>query len=95
MTFADTMTELAGTLDILATIGRPLEIVIGFAAVALLATIVGPALERWRRPALAGLTTLLVLGEFVLIATNGGPNLWMGNHPGADGTYTALPDDAR
>jgi cytochrome c biogenesis factor len=65
--FADTMTELARTLDILAAVGRPIEIVIALAAVALLATIVVPALQRWRRPALAGLTALLVVGELVLV----------------------------
>lgn len=31
------------------------------------------------------------LGEFVLVSTNRGPNLWMGNHAGTDGTYTRLP----
>ena len=28
---------------------------------------------------------------FVPISTNGGDNLWMGNHPGSAGTYTGLP----
>ncbi|MGE3819426.1 MAG: hypothetical protein AB7I30_08325 [Isosphaeraceae bacterium] len=32
-----------------------------------------------------------VLGRPVLISTNGGANLWMGNHPGSDGGYTELP----
>ncbi|MEE4207676.1 MAG: glycosyltransferase family 39 protein [Parvularcula sp.] len=31
-------------------------------------------------------------GEFVLISTNGGPNMWMGNHPDGDGGYRPLPD---
>lgn len=31
--------------------------------------------------------------RFELISTNGGPNLWMGNHPGADGGYVPLPKD--
>ncbi|MEO1137361.1 MAG: glycosyltransferase family 39 protein [Pseudomonadota bacterium] len=30
--------------------------------------------------------------EFVLISTNGGPNLWMGNNPDSDGGYMPLPD---
>lgn len=30
--------------------------------------------------------------EFVLISTNGGPNLWMGNNPQSDGGYMPLPD---
>ncbi|MEY4762701.1 MAG: hypothetical protein RLZZ200_2557 [Pseudomonadota bacterium] len=33
-----------------------------------------------------------VFGEFVLVSTNGGSNLWMGNHEGSDGGYVALPD---
>ena len=33
-----------------------------------------------------------VLGEPVLISSNGGSNLWIGNHPGADGEYTGLPE---
>lgn len=31
------------------------------------------------------------LGAFVLISTNGGANLWMGNHPGTTGAYAPLP----
>jgi 4-amino-4-deoxy-L-arabinose transferase-like glycosyltransferase len=30
--------------------------------------------------------------EFVLISTNGGPVLWMGNHPDGDGGYKPLPE---
>jgi hypothetical protein len=30
-------------------------------------------------------------GEFVLISTNGGANLWMGNSPGTKGEYRPLP----
>lgn len=32
-----------------------------------------------------------VFGEFVLISTNGGVNLWMGNNPHADGGYMEHP----
>lgn len=32
-----------------------------------------------------------LFGAFVPISTNGGANLWMGNHPGSTGTYTDLP----
>lgn len=32
-----------------------------------------------------------VLGKPVLISTNGGANLWMGNHPGSTGGYADLP----
>ncbi len=32
-------------------------------------------------------------GRVVLVSTNGGSNLWMGNHPGSDGRYHPLPPD--
>ena len=35
-----------------------------------------------------------VFDQFVLVATNGGPNLWMGNNPQSNGGYMALPDEA-
>lgn len=31
-------------------------------------------------------------GQFVLVSANGGANLWMGNHEGSTGGYTALPE---
>lgn len=31
-------------------------------------------------------------GDFVLISTNGGPVMWMGNHPDGDGGYRPLPE---
>jgi len=34
----------------------------------------------------------LLHGEFVLISTNGGPVMWMGNHPDGDGGYKDLPE---
>lgn len=33
-----------------------------------------------------------VHGEFVLISTNGGPVMWMGNNPESQGVYMPLPD---
>lgn len=33
-----------------------------------------------------------LFGRFVLVATNGGPNLWMGNNPRSNGGYMPLPD---
>ena len=36
-----------------------------------------------------------ILGEFVLVSANSGANLWMGNHPGTDGGYAALPPEAQ
>lgn len=32
-------------------------------------------------------------GEWTPMPFNGGANLWMGNHPGANGEYTKLPED--
>lgn len=32
-----------------------------------------------------------VFGEFVLLSTNGGSNMWMGNNPDSDGSYMSLP----
>jgi hypothetical protein len=32
-------------------------------------------------------------GEFILISTNGGITLWMGNAPGSDGRFIDLPED--
>lgn len=34
------------------------------------------------------------LGSFVLVSANSGANLWMGNHPGTDGGYAPLPEEA-
>lgn len=33
-----------------------------------------------------------VFDQFVLISTNGGANLWMGNAPGSDGGYQPIPE---
>ncbi len=33
-----------------------------------------------------------VFGNLVVISTNGGTNLWIGNHPGSDGGYSQTPD---
>ena len=35
-----------------------------------------------------------LFGRFVLVATNGGPNLWMGNNPHSNGGYMELPATA-
>jgi hypothetical protein len=35
-----------------------------------------------------------VFGRMVLVSTNGGSNLWMGNHEAAQGGYTELPPEA-
>jgi 4-amino-4-deoxy-L-arabinose transferase-like glycosyltransferase len=34
----------------------------------------------------------IAFGHFVVLSTNGGANLWMGNNPASDGFYTPLPD---
>ena len=35
------------------------------------------------------------MGERVLVSTNGGANLWMGNNPDTRGTYMSLPDKVK
>jgi hypothetical protein len=35
-----------------------------------------------------------IFSHFVLISTNGGPNLWMGNNPTGEGGTETLPDNA-
>ena len=35
------------------------------------------------------------LGKFSILSTNGGANLWMGNHEGSSGGYTPIPEEAR
>lgn len=34
-----------------------------------------------------------LLDSFVMVSTNGGITLWMGNHPGSDGSFSDLPED--
>ncbi len=59
------------------------------AAAALLAVVaMGLTIAPWSA------RNLSAFGEFVLISTNGGANLWMGNHPGTDGRYRRLPPEA-
>jgi hypothetical protein len=36
-----------------------------------------------------------VFGQFVMISTSGGVNLWMGNNPDATGGYIKIPDEVR
>lgn len=70
--------------------------------------LLGVALWRqrrsWRGPLLGLLGLLAVVavptaqnlargGGFVLVAYGGGPNLYIGNHPGADGSYRPLRPD--
>jgi hypothetical protein len=65
------------------------------------------SLRSWREPALslliAGLTAAALLapwvkrnhdvfGEFVLVSTNFGVNLWMGNNPASSGGYMEVPE---
>lgn len=51
------------------------------ATLALMLVLLAPWAERNRRS----------LGEAVLVSTNGGTNLWMGNNPGTTGSYMPLP----
>ncbi len=55
------------------------------AALAAMALVIAP----W------SLRNLDVHGEFVLISTNGGPVMWMGNNPESTGVYMPLPDYAK
>ncbi|MBC8057220.1 MAG: hypothetical protein H7Y61_11650 [Rhizobiales bacterium] len=65
--------------------------------------------RRWRAAALtlvvSGVTAALLFApwvyrnyqlfdRFVLVAANGGPNLWMGNNPASSGGYMPLPERA-
>lgn len=65
--------------------------------------------RRWRHAlltfAVSALTAALLFapwvyrnyqlfGSFVLVAANGGPNLWMGNNPDSNGGYMPLPERA-
>ncbi len=62
---------------------RPAETAVGVTiAVAVMAICIAPWTVRNHR----------VTGGFVVISTNGGTNLWMGNNPDSDGTYQRLPD---
>lgn len=62
---------------------RPLAVVAETAAVAaLMAALITPWAYR----------NYQAFGRPVLISTNGGAMLWMGNHPGSTGVYRDLPD---
>lgn len=63
-----------------ATLGRSLVFTLVAIAVA------GAAIAPWSARNIA------LHGEFVLISTNGGPNLWMGNNPQSENIYMPLPD---
>jgi 4-amino-4-deoxy-L-arabinose transferase-like glycosyltransferase len=56
---------------------------IGAAAVLAMAIVIGP----WT------LRNHALFGEPVLISTNGGITLWMGNAPGTDGSYMFVPEE--
>ena len=43
----------------------------------------------------ATLRNLRVADDFVLVSANGAVNLWIGNHPGADGVSASIPDLGR
>ncbi len=59
---------------------------LGGAAVA--AAVMGAVILPWT------LRNDRVLSEAVLVSTNAGPNLWMGNSPGTDGGYRPLPPES-
>ena len=95
-------TMLAGLMLSIATYIRPITLLLPF----VLAGIELVQTKRYKRPTLAFLITIAVLtvtiapwsvrnsrlhNGFVLISTNGAPNLWMGNNPNSTGTYMPLP----
>jgi 4-amino-4-deoxy-L-arabinose transferase-like glycosyltransferase len=98
---------LAGVLLGAATLVRPFAVLLpGVYAVALLLW-VGWGRTNFRNQltlaVVASIAMLCVLapwtwrnyqlyGEFVLVSTNGGVTLWMGNSPGSDGDFRTLPD---
>lgn len=54
-------------------------------ATGLMLAVMGLLIAPW------SLRNVQVFGQFVLISTNGGTNLWMGNNPTSTGTYMDLP----
>lgn len=97
---------LSGAFFAAAAYVRPVALLIPFIVIGLKAIRSG----RIVRPALAGFLVIIATaaviapwsarntalhGEFVLISTNGGPNLWMGNNPDSTGAYMPTPDYVR
>jgi cytochrome c biogenesis factor len=62
-----TVTQIDGLISTLSRIGAPLQVVLVVAAAALMLVTLLPQTCRYRRPALAGMSALLILGELVLV----------------------------
>lgn len=94
---------LSGVLFAIAYYIRPVAIVTLFIAVFYLC-IKGTPIRVWLPRSLLSLITLALLvspwtyrnyqlyDAFVPMSTNGGVTLWMGNHPGTDGSYAPVPE---
>lgn len=98
----------AGLLLGMATLVRPFAVLIpGVYAVAMLMS-TGLSRERLREQLVLALVSGMVLlivvspwtwrnfqlfGHFVLVSTNGGATLWMGNAPGSDGLFMQFPEN--
>jgi tetratricopeptide (TPR) repeat protein len=96
---------LAGGLCLGASaLGRPSVLVFGLAAAIVIALSYPSSLRRRVIGAIAFTVAILIMvlpvtivnyeleSDFVLVSTNGGINLYIGNGPGANGTYRILPN---
>lgn len=101
-----TRTILSGLMLAIATYIRPITLLFPL----LLFVIELVRTKTFIRPILAFFLSVLVLAlaiapwsvrntrlhnGFVLISTNGGPNLWMGNNPNTTGAYMPLPEHVK
>ncbi|MBL0730323.1 glycosyltransferase family 39 protein [Piscinibacter sp. HJYY11] len=101
---------IAGLLLGMATLVRPFAVLVpGVYAVAMVLSY-GWNRERVREQLLLAVVSGVVLlitvspwtwrnyqlyGHFVLVSTNGGATLWMGNAPGTDGLFMQFPEDVK
>lgn len=75
-------------LLLLMTVAREHKLLRPILHTALALLVLAAALTPW------SLRNTRIFGRFELISTNGGPNFWMGNHPGGTGDTEPLPTAA-